>query len=230
MRTDNRVHVPHAAPPAGQERGRLETIRSRLVVVLLLPFVCLMGVSTIQAFAGAGDDDRLLPVLVLVAAAVALPVFMARVARTLLRHAAAMDAERAELLELYDKARLDARLDAITGLGNHGAFQDELARQLEASREDGAGLALLLVDVDDLKTVNDRRGHAGGDEVLVALGRIVATNLRRPDRAFRIGGDELAILMPATDVETALAIARRILAAALGGGDPGSPIEPFSLT
>src|SRR5436190_221055 len=70
----------------------------------------------------------------------------------------------------------------------------------------------------------------GGDEVLVALGRIVATNLRRPDRAFRIGGDELAILMPATDVETALAIARRILAAALGGGDPGSPIEPFSLT
>jgi diguanylate cyclase (GGDEF)-like protein len=141
-----------------------------------------------------------------------------------------MDAERAELLELYDKARLDALLDALTGLGNHGAFQDELARQLEAVRDDGAALALLLVDVDDLKTLNDRRGHAGGDELLAALGRTVATNLRRPDRAFRIGGDELAILLPATDLETAMSIARRILASALGGGDPSAPIEPFSLT
>src|SRR5262245_1898250 len=189
-----------------------------------------MGVATIQAFTGDDSGDRLLPVLVLVAAAIALPVFMATLARTILRHATAMDAERAELLELYDKARLDALLDALTGLGNHGAFQDELARQLEAVREEGAGLALLLVDVDDLKTVNDRRGHAGGDEVLTALGRIVATNLRRPDRAYRIGGDELAILLPATDLETALSIARRILASALGGGDPGAPIAPFSLT
>jgi len=234
MRTDNRVHVPHAAPPAWQERGRVEAIRSRLVVVLLLPFVCLMGVSTIQAFAGDVRGDRLPAVLVLVAAAIALPAFMAVIARSILRHAAAIDAERSELIELYDQARhgtlLDTLLDPLTGLGNHRAFQDELARQLEAVGREQLPLALLLIDIDDLRAVNEARGHVAGDEVLVTLGRTVATNLRRHDRAFRVGGDELAILLPASEVETGLTIARRILAAALGGGDPGAPIDPFSLT
>jgi len=145
-----------------------------------------------------------------------------------------MDAERSELIELYDRTRHDSLsdtlLDPLTGLGNHRAFQDELARQLEAVGREGLPLALLLVDVDDLRAVNEARGHVAGDEVLVTLGRAVATNLRRHDRAFRVGGDELAILLPATEAETGLTIARRILAAALGGGDPGAPIDPFSLT
>jgi predicted signal transduction protein with EAL and GGDEF domain len=156
-------------------------------VVLLLPFVCLMGVSTIQAFAGDVRGDRLPAVLALITAAIALPAFMAVVGRSILRHAAAMDAERNELAELYDQARhntqIDALLDPLTALGNHRAFQDELARQLEAVGREQLPLALLLVDVDDLRAVNEARGHVAGDEVLVTLGRAVATNLRRHDRA-----------------------------------------------
>jgi diguanylate cyclase (GGDEF)-like protein len=222
--------TPHASPSASHRRGRLDAIRSRLVVALLLPFVCLMGVSTIQAFSGANRGERLTATLVLIAAGLVLPVFMAILSRSILRHASAIDAERSELLELYDRARLDALLDGLTGLGNHRAFQDELARQLEATSREHSRLALLLVDVDDLKGVNDGRGHVAGDDLLVTMGRIAATNLRRTDRAFRVGGDEFAILLPGADMETAMSIGRRILATALSGGDPSDPIEPFSLS
>jgi len=169
-------------------------------------------------------------VLVLVAAGISLPAFMALVARTILRHAIAIDAERAELTDLYNKARLDALLDGLTGLGNHRAFQDELARQLDVVGREHTALALLLIDVDDLKTVNDTNGHVAGDDLLVTVGQITATNLRRADRAFRVGGDEFAILLPGATIETGLAIARRILSSAVGGGDPSKPIEPFSLS
>jgi diguanylate cyclase (GGDEF)-like protein len=91
-------------------------------------------------------------------------------------------------------------------------------------------LSLLLVDVDDLKQVNDTRGHVGGDRLLEAVGRVTAAILRRSDRAFRVGGDEFAILLPNSDVNTGLAVARRILASALSGGDPSDTIDSFSLS
>ncbi len=222
--------APSPAAPVARTRGRIQSIRTRLILGLLLPFVVLMGVSTIQAFAGGSRDDRLMAVLVLLGAAIALPIAMALIAKSVLRQASAIDAERSLLVELYDRARLDALIDGLTGLGNHRAFQDELAHQLDAVGTQYPDLVLLLVDVDDLKTVNDNRGHVAGDDLLVAMGWIVATNLRRTDRAFRVGGDEFAILLPNADLEMGVAVARRILAAALAGGDPSDPIDPFSLS
>ncbi len=222
--------APSPAAPVTRSRGRIQAIRTRLILGLLLPFVCLMGVATAQSFLGAGRDDRIPAILILLTAAIALPVAMAVIARTILRQASAIDAERSLLVELYDRARLEALIDGLTGLGNHRAFQDELAHQLDAVGTQYPDLVLLLVDVDDLKTVNDNRGHVAGDDLLVAMGWIVATNLRRTDRAFRVGGDEFAILLPNADLDMGMAVARRILAAALGGGDPSDPIEPFSLS
>jgi len=223
--------APSSSPPsAWRGRGRLETIRGLLVAALLVPFVCLMGVSTIQAFSASGPGDRFPAILILVSAGIGLPAFMAIVARRILRHAAAIDSERSEMMELYNRARLDALLDGLTGLGNHRAFQDELSRQLDIATREGAPLGLLLIDVDDLKTVNDSKGHVAGDDLLVAIGRIAATNLRRADRAFRVGGDEFAILLPQADLETGQSIGRRILASALSGGDPSGPIDPFSVS
>ena len=214
----------------GHSDGRIDRIRRRLIWALLGPFCILMTVAAIQGFSPAGPSRPATAIIVLIAAAVGLPVLMAWLARAIMRDTEALDNERRELSELYGRARQDALVDGLTGLGNHRAFQDELARQLEIATRDGTPLSLLLVDVDDLKNVNDTMGHVGGDRLLVAVGRVAAIVLRRSDRAFRVGGDEFAILLPNSDVETGLTVARRILASALGGGDPTRQVDPFSLS
>jgi diguanylate cyclase (GGDEF)-like protein len=222
---------PNHAEQTWRDRGRLDTIRVRLTLGLLVPFVVLMGISAIEGFWPADALERRWPAtLILVLAAIGLPAFMASQARAVLHHASAIAAERGELIELYNRARLDALLDGLTGLGNHRAFQDELARQLEGVNRDQTPLALLLIDVDDLKTVNDTQGHVAGDDLLIAVGRIAATVLRRTDRAFRVGGDEFAILLPHTSIDVALSVARRLLSSAIGGGDGSTPVPSFSLS
>jgi diguanylate cyclase (GGDEF)-like protein len=127
---------------------------------------------------------------------------------------------------MYELAREDSLRDGLTGLGNHRAFQEELDRELEWYQRYRVPVALLLIDLDDLKLVNDSEGHAAGDEMLREMGRLVREVARYADRAFRIGGDEFAILMPHTDNEGATQIAHRLLERALQPRS-GRPI-PFS--
>ena len=213
----------------GHPNRRIDRIRRRLTLALLGPFCILMGVATIEGFSSGAASSSVTALAVLIAAAVLLPILMAFSARAILREAEALDGERQELSDLYGRARHDAMVDGLTGLGNHRAFQDELARQLEVAKRQGTQVSLLLIDVDDLKTVNDTQGHAGGDRLLEAFGRLTATVLRRGDRAFRVGGDEFAILLPHSNVDTGLAVARRILATALSGGTPDGT-QPYSLS
>jgi diguanylate cyclase (GGDEF)-like protein len=189
-----------------------------------------MSVATVEGFSAADSSRSAGAIAVLVVAAVGLPLFMAVLARAILSETEALDDERRELSELYGRARQDALVDGLTGLGNHRAFQDELARQLELAKRHDLPISLVLVDVDDLKRVNDSKGHAGGDRLLEAVGRVLASVMRRSDRAFRVGGDEFAILLPNSDVDTGLAVGRRILASALSGGDPSDQIDSFSLS
>jgi diguanylate cyclase (GGDEF)-like protein len=211
-------------------RNAAGVVRRRLIVTLLVEFAVLMGVATVASFWPGEGPGRGGALVVLVLVGSLTPVLVGVFARRVLRAVEMLERERATLLELYGRARTDALLDGLTGLGNHRAFQEELARQLELSRRQGSSVALLLIDVDDLKKVNDERGHAGGDELLATVGRVAQAALRRSDRAFRVGGDEFAVLLPNADIDTGLAVARRILASALGGGDPGQPIAPFSLS
>lgn len=141
-----------------------------------------------------------------------------------------LDKERHGLREAYDRARLDSLRDGLTGLGNHRAFQEELDHQVIDAREGGRRFALLYVDVDDLKKTNDARGHASGDDLLRATARILEANMRRPDRGYRIGGDEFAILLVDCGADEGLAIGRRILASALDGGAGTQGVPPFSVT
>jgi diguanylate cyclase (GGDEF)-like protein len=214
----------------GHQGRRIERIRQRLIWALLGPFCILMSVATIEGFLPDGPSRSAPAIIALIAAGVLVPALMAWQARAIIRDTEALDGERRELSELYGRARLDSLVDGLTGLGNHRAFQDELARQLEIANRQGTPLSLLLVDVDDLKSVNDTKGHVGGDRLLVAVGRVAAIVLRRSDRAFRVGGDEFAILLPNSDVDMGLTVARRILASALGGGDPSNHVDPFSLS
>jgi diguanylate cyclase (GGDEF)-like protein len=145
--------------------------------------------------------------------AIVLLVFRRRIARGI----ATVNRDFSELREAYDRARLDSLLDGLTGLGNHRAFQEELDARIAQARDDEQPLALVMIDVDDLKTVNDEKGHAAGDDVLRSVAQIMRANLRRGDGAYRTGGDEFALILPACDAEGAEVIANHLLALALSG-------------
>ena len=130
---------------------------------------------------------------------------------------ATVDRAFGELREAYDRARLDSLLDGLTGLGNHRAFQEELDARIAQARDDDQPLALVMIDVDDLKTINDQKGHAAGDDLLRSVAQIMRANLRRGDGAYRTGGDEFALLLPGCDAESAEVIANHLLASALSG-------------
>jgi diguanylate cyclase (GGDEF)-like protein len=100
-----------------------------------------------------------------------------------------------------------ALTDPLTGLGNHRSFHERLQRELVVAEEEGTSLALCLVDLDDLKTINDRFGHPVGDLV---LGQ-VASRLRQGGESFRLGGDEFAVLLPRQEERQATAVARSIV-------------------
>lgn len=117
---------------------------------------------------------------------------------------------------LAELRRLATR-DALTGLLNRREFDRLLAEEAEQSRRLGCPLGLVLADVDHFKRVNDTRGHAAGDAVLRGVAERIALGAPAGGRAARIGGDELAVILPRTDAAGSLAEALRICAAARDG-------------
>ena len=135
------------------------------------------------------------------------------------------------LASRQDELHRLARRDALTALGNRIAFTEELGRRLDA----GSPVALVLCDVDDFKSINDRDGHVAGDDALRAVAQEVRAGLRRGDVAFRLGGDEFCVLLDGADDAAAVAalirlgdrLARRGLSASFGAATaaPGDTVE-----
>jgi diguanylate cyclase (GGDEF)-like protein len=98
---------------------------------------------------------------------------------------------------------LRARADPLTELLNHQAFTEELGHELERAGRYEHGLALVVVDVDRFKEINDTRGHPEGDRVLRCLARVLREALRASDLAGRMGGDEFAVCLLESDAEAA---------------------------
>lgn len=93
--------------------------------------------------------------------------------------------------------------DALTGLANRRFFDDSLEPLFDSAAEVGEDLICIVMDMDNFKQVNDRLGHAVGDELLNFLGRLILASIRADDAGVRLGGDEFVILMPGASIDRA---------------------------
>ncbi len=109
----------------------------------------------------------------------------------------------AELTRLADS-------DPLTGLANRRRFREDLDAELARVVRHGGSLAVILLDLDDFKAVNDRHGHQTGDSVLRAAAEVLKAEARRSDRVARLGGDEFVVLLSEVDADQAQATARRL--------------------
>lgn len=109
----------------------------------------------------------------------------------------------------WQDATLSAKTDQLTGLPNRRAFEEEFARMIAETDRYGGEAALVIVDVDHFKQVNDTYGHEAGDQVLKAIGATLSDMARATDKVARLGGEELAMLLPQTDRDGAMEAAER---------------------
>lgn len=150
--------------------------------------------------------------------------------RQIIRPAAELEAQRANLHDLYETARAAALRDNLTGLGNHRAFQEAVARMVDQARRYNTPFSLVLFDIDEFKRINDTRGHATGDELLCEVGDLIRSTVRIADAGYRIGGDEFALLLPSTDVAGAEVLTRRLLSRSLEDRSGGRYKGPISFS
>ena len=100
--------------------------------------------------------------------------------------------------------------DGLTKIHNHRFFQDQLASAIRAAENAGAPLALILLDIDDFKLLNDRHGHTAGDRVLEDLALLLMGNARPRDLVARYGGEEFVVLAPGLSLAEGVALAEQI--------------------
>ena len=113
------------------------------------------------------------------------------------------------VMQLTDLQELVYR-DEMTGLSNRRHFYEVLKIEVEKTHLSRQPLAILMMDLDGLKAINDEYGHSIGDEILTNLGKAMARHTRTHDVAARLGGDEFGIVMPGTDKRGAFALAQRL--------------------
>jgi len=138
-------------------------------------------------------------------------------ARALRVRADRLELENGDLrTRIEDLERMNRRLarlavtDELTGLPNHRSFRDSLSREIKRALRDGGALALVLLDIDDFKHLNDTHGHAVGDAILARVAQVMRGELREVDLLARYGGEEFVLLAPGTTLRGAIAIAEKI--------------------
>ena len=180
-------------PPSGEE-----TKSSRLRIAAL-GGATLVGPGLLATEAWLGERVDALPIAFASIAVIGLVIL--RLA-DVMHHQEQAEAE----------VRYQAFHDPLTGLANRALFYDRLEHALQVSRRHSRGLAVMLIDLDRFKPINDSLGHAAGDELLVTVGRRITACLRPTDTVARLGGDEFLVLAESdATVGTVSAIAERLI-------------------
>jgi diguanylate cyclase (GGDEF)-like protein len=130
--------------------------------------------------------------------------------RELFRYLAGQAARSIENVQLHETATTRSVTDELTGLSNRRAFDDALSTEVERARRYGSGLGLILLDLDNFKSINDTYGHQQGDIVLREVARVLRDASREIDHPARYGGEELAVVVPGTDLEGTFNLAERV--------------------
>ena len=207
----------------GQD-GRLHTPQKsyRVRTVALSGYDPPARIVAVASGAFAGDDPGALRkrlVIVALISLVAIVLFAAALARPLLRG-----------LGRVASVAEQAMIDPLTRAANRRGFERTLAIELERSERRGHSCALVIVDLDDFKQVNDKHGHDVGDDVLVMLAERLRDSVRSADTVARLGGEEFALLLPETDLAGALVVAERARLALEANGVPLRRGEPLAVT
>ena len=120
---------------------------------------------------------------------------------------------KTELVNMVRSLDLASRIDGMTGLANRRDIMEKIDREATRSQRHQYPFTILLVNVDDFRKVNDTHGYNTGDDVLVEIARVLRSCVRNEDICARWGGEEFLILLPETDTENSLPVAKKVLEA-----------------
>lgn len=177
---------------------RLDVVKSTLLLTLLAT-LCAIGVSQL-GITLTGQGDRVRAALFALVCGFIIAPFFSYACIRLVKH---LDLEHARVRRL-------AIQDGLTGLYNRRHFLDVVEREWSRAQRYDTAAAMLLLDVDHFKTVNDRYGHLCGDAMLCAVADALLETLRSPDVLARFGGEEFIVFLPQTDPLGALDVAERM--------------------
>lgn len=192
--------------------------------VMLVPLVgkhrFLGGIACMHKLNGEDFDDADMELLTLYAGQVSIAIENAMSFEELQSARLAAESYRERLERLNQKLVAANRElkhlavhDPLTGLPNRTLILDRLQQSIIGARHNGQGVALIMIDLDHFKEVNDTLGHGTGDQLLVRIGELFKSVLREEDTIGRLGGDEFAVVIPAADKAGALGVAEKLGAA-----------------
>jgi diguanylate cyclase (GGDEF)-like protein len=116
-------------------------------------------------------------------------------------------------IKLFERMQRQAQTDGLTGLANHRTFYETLEKEIKRSQRYGGNISLIMIDIDNLKKINDKHGHRAGDQAIRTISRKIAECIRNVDTAARYGGDEFSVILPNTSLVDAVVVAERMVAA-----------------
>jgi diguanylate cyclase len=195
-----------------QAKGNTPTAKQNPSWQILIPYAWVPTLGILLFFIWRHEDNSTLVMGVVTGAIILLSLILARQV-VAVRELHALYVNNDALATANRQLEIQATHDALTGLPNRSFLQKQLEKEAQIAHESNIPAALLLLDLDRFKEVNDTLGHTVGDALLQKIGRRLQSHLRSNDLIARLGGDEFAIILPKTDAEGAVQAARTLIGA-----------------